>query len=353
MSQKRIFGFQWRLAIIYLVVGAAGAIATLSAYQAGRYYDLGLLPSLAVGFGAGMFCGLVGAFTGSKIARSVKLRLWEAGRMAARISRGDYRARLAQGPDDEVGWLEEQLNQMAAQLEKAVASLRDLAEQNRRLGEEAGRGAVLEERMRLARDLHDTVNQQLFVLAMRSAALKQRLERMDSGAASLVPEMAELEKIAREAHSQIRELILQIRPVTLEKEGLGAALNEYIKNVGEREDWEIIINIDQLIFPDSNLGEGLFRIAQEALNNISKHADAGQVKVALSRKEGYIELIIADDGVGFDLKETVDPTTVGISGIKERAAQMEGTVNIESARGEGTRLKVVVPGRSGIEERSE
>lgn len=343
MSQKRIFGFQWRLAFVYIIVGAAGALTALAGYQVARYFGMESIASLALGFGVGLLCGFIGAVVGSMIARSVKLRLWEAGRMAGRISRGDYRARLVQGPDDEVGWLEEQLNQMASQLEKAVASLRDLAEQNRLLGEEAGRGAALEERMRLARDLHDTVNQQLFVLAMRSAAIKQRLERAGKDTQPLVAEMDELEKLARQAHSQIRELILQIRPVTLDREGLGAALNDYIKSTAEREGWHITADIDQSISPDSTTGEGLFRIAQETLNNISKHADAGRVTVTLAREENKIKLVIADDGVGFELKKATDPTAVGLSGIKERAAKMNGVLNINTAPGRGTEIIVQVP----------
>ncbi|HED24735.1 MAG TPA: HAMP domain-containing protein [Firmicutes bacterium] len=175
MNFERSFGLQWRLALICLAAGSAGAlIALIVFYLAGSYLGLGLFQALGLGFGAGLLVAVLGAVVGAFTARVFKLRLWEAGRMARRIAGGDYRARLDVGPDDEVGWLEEQLNIMAGQLERAVGSLKELAEQNRLLGEKAGRGAALEERMRLARDLHDTVNQQLFVLAMRSAAVKKK-----------------------------------------------------------------------------------------------------------------------------------------------------------------------------------
>lgn len=342
MSQEHSFGLQWQLALIYLVVGAGSALAALTAYLAGLYFGLAFIPALGVGLTAGLLVGLAGAVAGSIIVRSVKLRLWEAGRMAGRIAGGDYRSRLKTGPDDEVGWLEKQLNQMAAQLEEAVASLWELAELNRRLGEEAGRGAALEERMRFARDLHDTVNQQLFVLTMRTAAVRRRLEKI-SEASPLLSEMEKLEELARQAHSQIRELILEIRPVTLEKEGLGAALKEYLKSMADREGWDVSEKINPAVQPTGHIAESLFRIAQEALNNISKHARAKLVEVILSCESEHIKLVISDDGTGFEPRRPVIPTAVGLAGIRERAKLSGGKVKITSSPGRGTMIAVLIP----------
>lgn len=352
MNRGRTLGLQWRQAFIYIIVGAASSLAALAVYRTGQNLGLELYSSMILGFGAGLLVGLLGAIAGVLISRSVKLRLWEAGRMAGRIARGDYRARLEVGPEDEVGWLEEQLNHMAAQLENAVVSLRELAEQNRRLGEEAGRGAALEERMRLARDLHDTVNQQLFVLAMRTAALKSRLEKEAGGTEKLVSEMEKLEELARQAHSQIRELILQIRPVTLENEGLRAALEEYLGGAGEREGWQVKTDLDPSIRPRGPVAESLFRIAQEALNNISKHAAAGKVEVRLVRGGDGIIMEIRDDGVGFNPGTSIRPTAVGLYGIRERAEAIGGRLEIKSAPGRGTQLMVTLPEEGpGPEER--
>lgn len=344
MSQVRSFGLQWRLAVIYLAVGATGSAATLFVYKLLRHYAFSEPGGLALGMVAGILVGLAGAVIGSLITRSVKLRLWEAGQMAGRIARGDYLVRLEAGPEDEVGWLELQLNQMAGQLQTAVGSLKELAEQNRLLGEEAGRGAALEERMRLARDLHDTVNQQLFVLSMRIAAVKRRLEQVGGEAAALEPELKDLEDLARQAHNQIRELILQIRPVTLAKEGLGEALKDYLNSTAERENWSLKDQIEQIERPGELIEESLFRIAQESLNNISKHAAAKNVVVKLFQDDqGSIKLVISDDGVGFDPKNVHRPTAVGLSGIRERAAGIGGSMTVISSQGQGTELTVLVP----------
>lgn len=348
MKRERTLGLRWRQAFIFIVTGTGSALAALAVYEGGKYFDLDLYAAMTLGTLAGFLVGLGGAIAGLLINRAAKLRLWEAGRMAGRIARGDYRARVEPGPGDEVGWLEEQLNHMADQLESAVASLQDLAEQNRRLGEEAGRGAVLEERMRLARDLHDTVNQQLFVLAMRTAALKNRLEKEgDAGAKKLASEMEKLEELARQAHSQTRALILQIRPVTLENEGLGAALDEYVKNTAEREGWQVTAKIDHEIRLTGPVAESLFRIAQEALNNISKHASADKIEARLTGEGKEIVLEIADNGTGFDPGNRVRPTAVGLSGIRERAKVIGANTTITSAPGEGTRLTVILPDNEG------
>lgn len=339
---ERSFGLQWRLALICLASAIGSSLVTLAVYWAGAYLETSETVRITVALGAGMAVGLAGAVSGSLITRSIKLRLWEAGRMAGLIARGDYRARLEAGSSDEISWLEIQLNNMAVQLETAVSSLRDLAEQNRHLAEEAGRGAALEERMRLARDLHDTVNQQLFVLAMRTAAVRRRLELAGFESAALEQEMNDLEALARQAHSQIRELILQLRPVTLEQEGLGAALKEFLKNAAEREGWRVNDQIDSSVNPGGLIGESLFRIAQEALNNISKHADAKEVKVILTREERAVRLIIADDGSGFETKGVVRPTALGLAGIHERAAAIGGLVKIISAPGQGSELSILV-----------
>ncbi len=343
MSEERFFGLQWRLAAVYLAAGFFSPLLVVGGYLVGTYLGLPPNAALGVGFAAGVSVGVAGAVAGSLTARSVKLRLWEAGRMAGRIAGGDLQARLNTGPSDEVGWLEEQLNRMAGQLETAVGGLRELAEQNRKLGEEAGRGAALEERARLARDLHDTVNQQLFALAMRAAAARSRVIEIGGAAAAVGPELESLENLARQAHSQTRELILQLRPVTLEQQGLGAALQEYVTNTAAREGWEITREIDLSIRIGESTGENFFRVAQEALNNIARHACASRVRVRLARvKEGII-LSVKDNGVGFDPRAGARPTAVGLPGIRERVAAMGGKCLIDSAPGQGAELTVIAP----------
>ncbi len=343
MNQERNLGLQWRVALICLAAGVAGSTAALIVFLYTERAGYDYLTSLGFGLGVAFFIGLAAAIIASLITRTFKLRLWEAGRLAGLISRGDYRARLEIGGDDEVGWLEVQLNEMADQLERAINNLKDMAEQNRMLGEEAGRGAALEERMRLSRDLHDTVNQQLFVMAMRAAAIKRRLEEQAVVHQPLIEEIQILEELARQAHSQIRELILELRPVTLEREGLGAALSEYSKNIAKREGWVLDSSIDQNLKPERSVAESLFRIAQEVLNNVSKHADAKNIRVVLALENDEVLMSIADDGSGFAVNQASSPTSLGIAGIRERVKALKGKLDIGSAPGRGTSVDVRAP----------
>ncbi|MFZ5824317.1 MAG: histidine kinase [Bacillota bacterium] len=344
MNQERSFGLQWKLAAIYLAASLLSTGMVALGYHGGLALGLAPTPALGVGIGAGLVMGVAGAVYGSLTARTLKLRLWEAGDMVLRIARGDLSARVAVGAPDEVGLLEEQLNQMAEFLQEAEQRLRGLAEQNRALAEEAGRGAALEERARLARDLHDTVNQQLFVLSLRAAAARKRLEKSGE-AAAMVPEIAALEELARQAHSQTRELILQLRPTTLEQQGLGPALEEYVKAAAGRESWTVHRLIDPTIRLGGREGESLFRIAQEALNNIAKHARAQNVTVELKRVATGLSLRVIDDGVGFDRRAGVNPTSVGLVGMQERIGALGGQIRIRSSPGIGTEVSVLLPVR--------
>lgn len=336
-------GLQWRLGFLYLAVSLLSAIAVAAVYFLAILTGYEPVTAMVAGAVAGWAIGLVGSVAGMLQARSIKLRLWDAGDMAGRIAAGDFTARLVVGQIDEIGLLEEQLNSMAGQLELAVGELRRLAEQNRRLAEEAGRGAALEERARLARDLHDTVNQQLFVLAMRAAATRRKLEQMGGEAASLAPEVTLIEELSRTAHGQARELILQLRPTTLESQGIGPALAEYVHATSGREGWVVTGRIDLNLRLGGRLGEALFRVAQEALNNISKHAQAKAVIVELTQSDEMIVLKLTDDGAGFDPKGVRRPTAVGLLGMQERVCALGGRIKVESAPGKGTAVTIALP----------
>lgn len=342
-GRKGNLGLQWRLSAIYLAVGLLSTAGVVAGFHFGTWAGLSALSAWALGAGAGLAAGVGGSWYGVQMARSLKLRLWEAGDMAGRIARGDFAARLASVGDDELGWLEAQLNRMADHLEEAVGDLQRLAEQNRRLTEEAGRGAALEERARLARDLHDTVNQQLFVLTMRTAAARRRLEQLGGEAEALAPELRTLEELSRQAHGEARKLILQLRPTTLEQQGLGPALTEYVRTAAAKEGWELHDEVDTAIRFSGPEAENLFRVAQEALNNIAKHAGASSLWVSLQREEERVVLRVRDDGHGFDPRAGMRPTAVGLIGMRERVAGMGGALRVISAPGEGTEVNVWIP----------
>lgn len=343
MGVHRSVGIQWRVGLAQFIATAAALALTVGGFLFLRYLDFPESAALALSAALGIVAALVGAGVTFMLARSMKLRLWEVGDFAARIARGDLGYRLTLGPADELGWLESRLNEMAGHLETAVSDLRRLADQNERLAEQAGRGAALEERTRLSRDLHDTVNQQLFALSIGMATVRRGLATSDLDGAAAVAELEALEQVAREAHTQIRELILQLRPVSLERHGLGPALEEYAQRMATEAGWTLKTQLPGSIELEDDVRENLFRLGQEALANVRKHARATRVTVTLVQAESELVFTVSDDGVGFDPKRPPRLTAVGIVGMKERIQKSGGTLKVESSPGAGTTVTAVVP----------
>ena len=350
---RRFFGVQWRFLYSHVEVAVGAAVVTALLVGIPLLRGYGLLTAGLSALLALILSILGGAWLALDAARGVKLRLRETSRFASALARGDYRWRIVLPPADSAGRTDEidqlaaELNFMADSLEGAIAELRALAERNRSLAEETGRLAALEERTRLARDLHDTVNQQVFALSMQAASARRRLEAADSNPAQ-VGEVAalldEVEGLARSAHRQMRDLILQLRPTTLEQQGLAPALEEYVRTFTEGQGLDCVCRIECSGSFGLAVEEALFRITQEALNNVAKHSKAKKVEVALTLDASrHVVLTVTDDGRGFDQSVPARATALGLRGLRERAAALGGRVKVTSAPGQGTKVEAAFP----------
>jgi len=219
-----------------------------------------------------------------------------------------------------------------------------LQEAYRRLEEYAGQVealAVVEERNRLARDLHDSVTQALYGLTLSAEAAARQIAAGDVDAAAA--QMREVQQTATQAQKEIRLLIYELRPPVLEEEGLAAALQERLRSVEGRVGvaTSLAVEGDGRLSP--TVEAELDRITQEALNNALKHAQAHQIAVQLRQDEQIVALEIVDDGIGFDLGTTWSRGGLGLRGMAERAARLGGQLAIDSRPGKGTRVRVEVP----------
>jgi signal transduction histidine kinase len=211
--------------------------------------------------------------------------------------------------------------------------VRDLADhaavliEHSRLYEARRELSVLEERNRLARELHDALTQSLF-------GLRLRLEADDvDGARALLEEI----------FTELRSLILQLRPPALERDGLVASLAKHLDVVGRTHGLTTRLEAGALGEVEATSEQALFRIAQEALTNVVKHAAADQVTVVLQRGE-RVSLLVEDDGRGFDpAAPAISSRRLGLVSMRERAADLGGALVIESAPGEGTSVHAMVP----------
>ena len=222
----------------------------------------------------------------------------------------------------------------------ALASQTGIAIENARLYENARKMAVLEERQRLARELHDSVTQSLYGITLYSQAAAFQLAAEHYADAE--KSIDEINATAQEALAEMRLLIYQLRPPVLEKEGLLAALQARLTAVEGRARIKYTLKADLMNRLPDALEEGLYHIAQEALNNVLKHARAHAVNVTLRQSGSLVNLEISDDGVGFDLDNVYQEGTMGLRDMRARANELGATLSILSRPGSGTRIKVEV-----------
>ena len=205
--------------------------------------------------------------------------------------------------------------------------------------EQAQHLAALEERQHLARELHDSLSQALYGIALGTHTAR---EFLDADRGKVVEALDYVLALADAGLTEMRALIFDLRPESLELEGLVRALTKQVGAVRARYDLETGTELcDE---PDVPLEakEAIYRIAQEALNNTVKHASARRVSLRLCRGDAKVVLEVSDDGVGFD-PQTLRPGHLGLSSMRERAARLGGHLEIHSAPGSGTRVRAEFP----------
>jgi signal transduction histidine kinase len=228
----------------------------------------------------------------------------------------------------------------AAALVLAVASHAAVALENARLYERAQTLAVLEERQRLARELHDSVSQALYGVALGTRTARQWLAREDAAQAAVALDY--VQPLTEAALTEMRALIFELRPESLAREGLAPALERLTASLRARHG--VQVDIQTCPEPDMPLAikEALYRVTQEALHNVARHADAEHVWLALTCDEGYLVLEIRDDGRGFDTARDY-PGHLGLYSMRERIEQQGGQFTLQSAVGEGTLVRAALP----------
>lgn len=220
----------------------------------------------------------------------------------------------------------------------AIADQVGVAVEHARLYQQAEQLAVMEERERLARDLHDSVTQSLYSLTLFAEAGRRLIKAGDLERAEGY--LARLGETAQDALKEIRLLVHELRPSALEREGLVGAIQQRLGAVERRAGVKAHLLVDDMIELPAPIEEGLYHIAQEALNNALKHAAATSVTVRICIVDGYVELVIADNGKGFEFDVTGSGGGMGLANMRERAEKLGGTLWIVSEPGKGTRVNV-------------
>jgi signal transduction histidine kinase len=242
-------------------------------------------------------------------------------------------ARMAAFTKDDVAVLETAADVLAGAIE------------NVRLYRRAQEAAVLEERTRLARDLHDSVTQQLFSIALTAQAARAQLEKRTDRAAI---QIERLQETAAAALAEMRGLIFQLRPPAALERGLVPALQQHIAAVRRRDGLPIELRVEGEGRLPHRVEQGLYRIAQEALNNVARHAGECYVVVSVSFDPERVRLEIEDTGSGFDYAQQLvrdegpGGRRLGLTGMRERAVELGAALRIDSRPGVGTRVVVEI-----------
>ena len=221
-------------------------------------------------------------------------------------------------------------------LHRAFIGMLERLEAERRRTSSAALEAQEEERARVARDLHDEVNQSLTGLLLRLEATREHAP------SALAAELAETKAVANRAMQELLALARQLRPTALDDLGLKAALAGHVSELGRQSGLATSFEARGdlgTVPPDVQLV--VYRVAQEALSNAVQHADADRVHVRVARENGAVELAVGDDGRGFSFEQA--SRGIGIAGMRERAMLVNGDLRVESRPEVGTRIQLRVP----------
>jgi signal transduction histidine kinase len=316
----------WKLVGKNVVVGVVTALAVIALHDAGAG-TVGLVAAVAAAIGI----SLVASFTIVRVALR-PLESLEA--TADRVWRGDFRARASASllADPEMSRLGHTLNLLLDGIERDRARMRRLAAQIV--------AAQDEERSRVARELHDSVAQTLAALVMQLGAAQRNATE-----SAVARQFALVRDIAADALEEVRLLSHTVYPRVLDDLGLTAALEWLARQTQEAEGLTVAVRGDpapaDLPAPQAS---ALYRVAQESLRNVVRHAQAGHVRVEVQREGAALTLTVADDGRGFDVAEAEGRRPgMGLFAMRERVALVDGTLEIESAPGSGTRVRASVP----------
>jgi signal transduction histidine kinase len=268
--------------------------------------------------------------------------LLSTGRLIRRIRRlsdgtsamadGDLQVRIPVSGGDEVGRLEQAFNSMAERLVAAVAVQRTAA------GAEARRA----ERSRIARELHDSISQDLFSVSLVAAGMRKAL----SPGSALQEQAGSMERSLGRTMREMRALLLELRPIQLEDAGLAAALDELCRTYETRLGIPITANLDPVPL-DAAAEHAVLRVVQEAVGNAIRHGEPSSIEVRLVAAGERVEVTVRDDGRGFDPRTTSERHGMGLDLMHERLREVSGVVEFDSAPGHGTTVRVTLPARAG------
>jgi NarL family two-component system sensor histidine kinase LiaS len=334
---NRIENMKWRLPIFFFI----SSCITLTVGIIGRDYIIKHveLPQTALWITLLVGLGIISLLIGYEAALTFQRKLDVLHLAIMQVSKGNLSSRIDVSGTDTFDAVYEDFNEMTDWVEGKMRLLQRLGEESVMQHMNSNEAAVLEERKRLARDLHDTVSQQLFAIHMSSASLQKMLVSRPEAVGAVVEQLVTM---SQHAQKQMRGLIAQLRPLELEGKSLGDALDQWFPVYCNQNGLQGKLDLQYQTPFSEALEHQLFLIIQEGMANVVKHAKAIHVLLALYETDNQFILQITDDGQGFDISRT-QQTSYGLATMKERAQRLGGSGEITSRIGAGTTIKISIP----------
>ncbi len=264
-----------------------------------------------------------GALFGFIMSRGLTRRLANLSAAADAYSRGDFSVAPQDASGDEISALGTRLRHMAQELQTLLRTQQELA--------------MLQERNRIARELHDTIKQQNFAALMQIRAARNRL---GADASSAAQALTQAEQLVKTSQQELGILITELHPAALRDQDLARALQNYLETWSHQTGIAAVFDSRNKKRVASDIELALYRVAQEALANVARHSQATAVTVTLDHSPTALILTIADNGVGLDVAQT---RGFGLTGMQERLTALGGALNLTSTKENGTTLVACVP----------
>ena len=345
---SQLSGLQARMTTSYIWVTAVAMIILLALYTVFLTAEVGYTLSHPTHFpplttyplqGAlvmllvlALVTPLIGGLFGTMTTRGMVERVRKLVTATTQVANGQYTQRVIVTRNDEIGQLEYQFNRMAEQLVERITQREVLAEQNARLAERA----------RISRELHDAISQDLFSLRMLADGLQAALPA-DS---ALQPQITTLEQTTTNIARELQALLLEMRPLQLEDQGLAEALGALASIYRTRLGLTVTTALTPVtLSPQAE--HTLLRIAQEALTNAVRHGHATTITLNLHPQPQTIVFTITDDGQGFEPTRHGTAQGFGLRLMQERVQEMQGSFEVQTAPGRGTCVSVCLPREGG------
>lgn len=235
--------------------------------------------------------------------------------------------------------IEQQIMSLQQKFRKQAAQSQERTTKRVEEREKSLQEVVLQERTRLARELHDSVSQQLFAASMLMSAINESDETANFAGAG---QLRMVEHTIHQTQLEMRALLLHLRPAALKGKTLQQGAEELLTELKQKLPLEVNWKIESFTL-EKGIEDQLFRVLQESVSNTLRHADANHLEVLLIHRDEWIILRVTDDGVGFDMSQETKSSSYGLGNMEERSQEIGGTFKLISLPNEGTRLEVKVP----------